>query len=289
MGDPRGVLVVAHRGDWCEGRDPAPANSIHAVLAALAAGADGAEVDARLTADESVVLHHDPAVGMPDLREGCRAALGTPVCDLARRELAHLSTLADLLDAMEGWASGALAAGRVRPVMLNIELKDLPGEPGEARNDILARDIAQMLVRRRFGNWPRDCTPVTAEGEPAPPTLQVVVSSFDAACLDRLRGHAPGLATALLLDERDDWRYQLDTHGEGLQAVNPAESLAEPELFRVAAARGLAVLPWTVDDPRSAARLASLGAAGLITNRPRAVAAALRHGPPEEAPRGPRP
>ena len=156
MGDPRGVLVVAHRGDWFEGQDAAPANSIQAVLAALAAGADGAEVDARLTADGSVVLHHDAAVGMPDLREGCRAALGTPLCDLARRELAHLSTLAGLLDAMEGWVSGALAAGRLRPVMLNIELKDLPGEPGATRNDILARDVAQMLVRRRVGNWPRD-------------------------------------------------------------------------------------------------------------------------------------
>jgi glycerophosphoryl diester phosphodiesterase len=288
VGDPCGVLVVAHRGDWFEGQDPAPANSIQAVLAALAAGADGAEVDARLTADGSVVLHHDAAVGMPDLREGCRAALGTPLCDLARPELAHLSTLADLLDAMEGWASGALAAGRLRPVMLNIELKDLPGEPGAAHNDILARDVAQTLVRRRFGNWPGDCARPAAEHEPPLPALQVVVSSFDAACLDRLRGHAPGLATALLIDEGDDWRYQLDTHGEGLQAVNPAESLAEPELFRAAAARGLAVVPWTVDDPSSAARLASLGAEGLITNMPRAVAAALRLGP-EDAPGGPRP
>jgi glycerophosphoryl diester phosphodiesterase len=60
-----------------------------------------------------------------------------------------------------------------------------------------------------------------------------------------------------------------------LAAVNPEDAMAVPELFSAASSRGLAVVPWTVDKPGRAVELAALGATGLITNRPRALLAAL--------------
>jgi glycerophosphoryl diester phosphodiesterase len=50
---------------------------------------------------------------------------------------------------------------------------------------------------------------------------------------------------------------------------------AGPELFSAASAAGLAVVPWTVDDTSRAVALAGMGAAAVITNRPRSVLAAL--------------
>jgi glycerophosphoryl diester phosphodiesterase len=101
------------------------------------------------------------------------------------------------------------------------------------------------------------------------------VSSFDPASLAQLREDAPGASAALLLDTAADWRREL-AGAEGLRGVHPAEADAGPELFVEAAARELAVVPWTVDEPRRAAELAALGAAGLITNKPRALLRAFR-------------
>ncbi|MGO9659553.1 MAG: glycerophosphodiester phosphodiesterase [Acidimicrobiales bacterium] len=249
-------LVIAHRGDWLEGDHPGPQNSVAAVLSALEAGADGAEVDARLSADGTVVLHHDAETGPADTEAGCAAPQGTPVCALADAALRHLGTLAELLSTLtEGNALPPAGARRAR-VVLNVELKDLPGEPGWDDRFVLAQRVAGLLHARHLSS------------------LDVVVSSFDPASLHHFRGHAPATATALLLEERDDWRYHLD-RAEGLSGINPEDAMAVPELFSAASSRGLAVVPWTVDSPDRALELAALGAAGLITNRPRALLAAL--------------
>jgi glycerophosphoryl diester phosphodiesterase len=257
-------LVVAHRGDWLEGDHPGAQNSVRAVLSALNAGADGAEVDARLSADGTVVLHHDAEIGPTDVGAGCDAPEGTPVFALGDTALGHLATLAELLARLAqllatpsdpGGQPGA--GGRHGPFLLNIELKDLPGEPGWDGRHVLAAHVAELLDAR------------LAAGP-----LDIIVSSFDPASLDEFRRHAPGAPTALLLEEGDDWHYHLD-RAEGLAAVNPEDTIAVPELFDAASSRGLAVVPWTIDEPGRAVELAALGATGLITNRPRALLAAL--------------
>ena len=103
-----------------------------AVLSALEAGADGAEVDARLSADGTVVLHHDAEIGPADVEAGCAAPEGTAVFALADAALRHLATLAELLSTSGGGLPPCRRpAPAARPsLLLNIELKDLPGEPG---------------------------------------------------------------------------------------------------------------------------------------------------------------
>jgi glycerophosphoryl diester phosphodiesterase len=283
IGDRVRVLVLAHRGDWLEGDDPKPQNSVDAVLAALEAEADGAEVDTRLSADGAVVLHHDAEIGPSDVKAGCAAPVGTPLCELTAAELGHLNTLAELLDALERRADHDGRDRRHLPVVLNIELKDLPGEPGWDAHGILARRVAQSLASRRVDSWlsapsPRpelSARPPRPEAQLARSSVQVIVSSFDPASLDQFRVHAPAATTALLLDQGDDWRAKI-ARARGLSAVNPAETMAQPEFFAEASCRGLAVVPWTVDAPGRAAELAELGAVALITNMPRAVRRALR-------------
>jgi glycerophosphoryl diester phosphodiesterase len=284
LGDRSDALVIAHRGDWLEGDHRGPQNSVTAVLEALLAGADGAEVDVRLSADGTAFLHHDPDIGPADLDAGCTLPLGTPLGQARDGDLVHLSTLDQVLDAFGNWLGGA----RSRSVLLNIELKDLRGEPGWDGGRALAGEVARVLAPRRLTSWPAGGAPAArAAGAAGSATTksglgptQVIVSCFDPAVLGHVRQVAPSLSTALLISGEDDWRSQLATYGGTVTCVNPDESLAGPELFAAANELGLAVLPWTVDDADRALYLASLGAAGLITNRPRALANALRGSSP---------
>jgi len=277
-------LVIAHRGDWLEGDPPGQQNSIVAVLSALGAGADGAEVDARLSADGTVVLHHDAEIGAADLELGCEAAAGTALCLLGDDDLRHLSTLAELLSALAPPSTPARGGDQRGPVVLNIELKELPGEPGWDGRHLLAQRVAELLDTSHIASSAL-CHPLRAGLGAAPPSgrmpspelpssLDVIVSSFDPGALEHFRRHSLGTTTALLLEQGDDWRHHLG-RAEGLSAVNPEDAMAVPELFAAAASRGLAVIPWTVDSAERTLELAGLGAAGLITNLPRALLRAL--------------
>lgn len=53
-----GMQLLGHRGQACEGG--APENTVDAAVAALNGGADGVEIDVRLTADGIPVCVHDP-------------------------------------------------------------------------------------------------------------------------------------------------------------------------------------------------------------------------------------
>lgn len=53
---PNSPVVIAHRGDTLSARE----NSVDAIRAARALGADGVEIDVRMTIDGHLVLAHDP-------------------------------------------------------------------------------------------------------------------------------------------------------------------------------------------------------------------------------------
>jgi glycerophosphoryl diester phosphodiesterase len=97
------VAVFAHRG-CTQGFTE---NTIDAFAEARRLGADGVELDVRLTADGALAVHHDaeiPGVGLIP-------ALG--VADLP----AHVPLLADVLAVCEG-------------MVVNVEIKNAPQDPG---------------------------------------------------------------------------------------------------------------------------------------------------------------
>ena len=104
-----------------------------------------------------------------------------------------------------------------------------------------------------------------------------MVSSFDYRLLLAFRLAAPEIPAGLLFDVADPrpaWAW-LATRLLRPAAVHPERRLVTPARARRWAARGLAFNAWTVDDPEEAARLATLGAAALITNVPARLVAAL--------------
>jgi glycerophosphoryl diester phosphodiesterase len=190
------------------------------------------ELDVRLSADGSLVVHHDAEY--PD-----GTAVGAVRAD---DRPAHVPLLAESLDACEGMG-------------VNIEIKNSPGDLGRGvdRDLAVADAVVDLVVRRRV----------------AGSTQPVLVTSFDELTLDRVRVAEPRIDTGLLtLDLHADPDALERSAGAGDVAVHPWDPFVDETLMRRCASLGLRVNTWTVDDPDRILRLAELGVHGIITNVP---------------------
>lgn len=228
------TAVWAHRGASAAARE----NTVEAFAAAVRMGADGVELDVRRTADGAIAVHHDALL-----------ADGRTVADVAA---ADLPPGVPLLDA---------AFEACGDLVVNVELKNLPGEPDHDPDERLAEQVAR---------W------VAAEGVQA----RVLVSSFNLAAVDRCLAVDASVPTAFLAvvapgrDFAGRLVHQARRHGH--RALHPHHSGVTPYLVEQCAAAGLACNTWTVDDPGRMLELAALGVDAIVTNVPDVAVATLR-------------
>jgi glycerophosphoryl diester phosphodiesterase len=215
------TLVVAHRGASRAEKE----NTLAAFRRAGEMGADGVELDVRRTADDRLVVHHDPL-----LRDG-RMIRDTRTVDLPP----DIPTLSDALDACAG-------------MFVNIEIKNDPTEPDFDPSDWVVTRVAAELVRRGSDTrW--------------------LISSFRLETVDRCRRVLPSVRTAWLVSDIDaDVIRACATAGH--VAVHPWVVQVTRESVRAAHAAGLAVTPWTCDDPVRIRELIGWGIDGICTNVP---------------------
>ncbi|WP_062203022.1 glycerophosphodiester phosphodiesterase family protein [Demequina salsinemoris] len=208
--------IWAHRG----ARLAAPENTLAAFAEAAAVGADGVELDVHLTADDRLVVRHDPELPMPD------GSL-VPLAALTRAEVA----LADVGDGVSGphrvphlWE--VLDLLEPTGLTVNVEIKVGCAAPYRG----IAQAVAETVRAARMSE-------------------RVIVSSFDHVGLLEMREHDDALALAPLYSEglARPWDYASML---GVGAVHPhIATLRRPgevESFRAA---GIAIRPWTVNDP----------------------------------------
>lgn len=105
--EPAAVQVIAHRGVPGE----RPENTLASFALALEQGADGMELDVHLTADDRIVVHHDPRLVGEGGRETGPAIRDTPLRALREASAVELPELSDVVE---------LVGGRAR---LYVELK----------------------------------------------------------------------------------------------------------------------------------------------------------------------
>lgn len=97
----------------------------------------------------------------------------------------------------------------------------------------------------------------------------VVVSSFDRNCLDAARGADPSLRVAWLLGwESGVGSSLVEAIRAGYEGIHPFYPSVDAGLVGEALAAGVAVRPWTVNDPADLRAMADYGVDAVITDRP---------------------
>ena len=247
--------VFAHRG----GSGLAPENTIAAFDSAVALGADGLELDVRLSRDGVVVVHHDASL---DRTTNARGGVETLTADELARVDAGYHFRRDAVHPYRGQGIGvptlADVLARFRDARVIVELKLNAAELAFAALDVVRR--ADAVDRVCFG-------------------------SFGRRVLRAARAAEPALATSAA---REDVRWALYRSWCGWPHRRPAyagfqvpewsgRTRVVSQRFVDAAHRaGLGVQVWTVDAEDAARRLLALGVDALITDRPDVIVPLLK-------------
>jgi glycerophosphoryl diester phosphodiesterase len=218
------IAVQAHRGspDAAAGIRE---NTLDAFRRARQLGASGVELDVRMTRDGALAVHHDPII------DGAG-----PVNELAADDLPeYVPLLAAALDACDG-------------LIVNIEIKNLPGEPGFDPGEHVTREVADLVVALRR-------------------TEEVVISSFWPGTLEAVHDAHPDIPTGLLLA---GWCDPADAviaaFSRDCTALHPFVTLVSPALVDQAHRAGLTVAVWTVNERTQLEVVVRAGADTVITD-----------------------
>jgi len=252
-------LIIGHRGASAH----APENTLVAFERALGDGADGLELDVRLSRDGVPFVIHDATLVRTALREGHVESLGSEELSaldagtwfnlrrpaFAREEFARESvpTLAEVFKRF----------GR-RARVLYVEMKcDEPGRGAGLAHSVVeltrAHGLAHSVVLKSFAHE------LVREGKRLAPEIRA------AALFDRQWARplvAPSTVIAKAAACRAD---EISLH----------RSLLRRTTVEAAKRQGFGVVVWTVDTPFWLRRARALGLSAVITNRPAEMRAAL--------------
>jgi glycerophosphoryl diester phosphodiesterase len=249
-------LVFAHRG----GAKMAPENTMVAFENGLSVGADGLELDVRLSRDGIPVVFHDPTLDRTTDRTG--PVIGLTADELARVDAGYRFAAGDR-HPFRGQGIGVPrledAMRRFPGARVIVEMKG--GEPE------LARAVADVLHR-------------TSAIE------RVCVGSFAQRSLDTLRREFPEIATSASPPEtrwtlHRSWvRWPLGSRRAFTAFQVPERAgrlrVVSPPFIRQVHREGRVLQVWVVDTEADARRLLAWGTDGLISDRPD-VAVAVRN------------
>lgn len=244
-------LIIAHRGASFD----APENTLPAFSRALEMGAEGVELDVRLSGDGVPVVFHDATlkrftgesirVDRMSLKELGRVRVGEwfnrkfpKLADGAFKEtgVPTLEEATGLLEDLKG------------PVFVELKCRD---EDARKTAEAVARVLSAARDKERF-----------------------IVKSFSLDAISFVKLADSGLLTAALFAPkvmsviRKETRLVNISRDVGADSLSLHFSLATRQLMKKANSLGLPVAVWTVNNPRWMKKTLDLGINALITNRP---------------------
>ncbi len=278
------IELQGHRG----ARGLAPENTWPAFEIALKQGMNVLELDTVLTAEGDLIIHHDTETNPKICRNDDGSAIESkPVRQLTVAQLKQLDcgalkhgdfpeqaprpgtrlmTLSEFIRAVKDYENRNKSAV---PVMFNVEAKFPKGAAPDADE---LRLFAQTLLKL-----------IKNAGVEKRTTLQ----SFRIEILPVIKELNPAMRTSALF-EPTKWqglRMYLGL-GSGIRReiidaavaaradiISPYTLYANADFIREAHARGLAVIPWTVNDPSEMEALLARGVDGIISDYPDRLAA----------------
>jgi glycerophosphoryl diester phosphodiesterase len=99
---------------------------------------------------------------------------------------------------------------------------------------------------------------------------QVIIQSFDFRTLQYLHQHYPAIKTAMLIEDFDKRSLEEQVKALGFVPTiySPAYQLVNEEVLKKCHAQKMKVIPWTVNDKETMAKLKAMGVDGLISDYP---------------------
>jgi glycerophosphoryl diester phosphodiesterase len=236
------AYVAAHRGDLA-----APENTIPALEAAIASGADFVEVDVQLTADGVPVLMHDWTVDRTTDGEGF-------VWQLDFKQIRALDA--------GSWHSPEYAGLQVPTLKQFLDL--LRGSDVWALVELKGTwNVEQLVTIQRL------LLQADAEG-------RVVLASFDIMTLRSLERVAPHAHRAIVAREiHGDPAVLAEASGASIIISHHRFLRSSPEVVWQAQRAGLSVFAYTLNDEHDWSRALRVGIDGIITDTPTELTAWL--------------
>jgi glycerophosphoryl diester phosphodiesterase len=244
-------LIIAHRGDSAH----APENTLAAIKAAVAGGAEGVEFDVRLSSDGvPVVIHDETLKRTASVDDGISSLTATRLASIdvgtwfnrkfpkkanAQFSSERVSTLSEILAALRDFD------GRIY-----VEMKSTPA-------DIIGLPKAVCEVLRAEKGRSR-----------------FIVKSFNLGSLPIVRSLLPDISIAALFDVsitellRRNSAIALLAREFCANEVSLHHALATPKLCRILNDVGLPITVWTVDKKNWIDKARKLGIGAIITNDP---------------------
>jgi len=261
------ILVHGHRG----ARAYAPMNTIPSFATAIRQKADGIELDVQLTADGHLVVIHDFTVdGTTDgsgavkdlvfgkLREFNAAAKFSPTAKPLAESVPESFGRVVIPTLDEVFAFVRDSAGP--DFMVNVEIKapycdaagvEIPSGPAG-----IEKAVADSIARYGMEN-------------------RVIISSFNPPSLKRFKALCPQIPIGFLVEENVPVDTTRLMSGTAYEAWHPRFSMVTPDNTERERRTGRVINVWTVNDEAETRRLASLGVAGIITDRPDLIRSCL--------------
>jgi glycerophosphoryl diester phosphodiesterase len=246
-------LIIAHRGASAV----APENTLAAFARALDDGADGVELDVRLSRDGVPVVIHDGTLRRTGLREEAVARMTAK--QLGKVDAGSWFNRTHPRRAREEYArEGVPALAQVfrlfqdRDARLYVEMKFSAGEGFVG----LTQAVAQLVTEHKLHS-------------------RTVVVSFGLASIAQIKKIDSAIRTGALFEPKSDLsaivrkRRMIEAAiDHGASEILLHRSIANRSAVRLATENALPLVVWTVDDPKWIDRARSLGIRALITNDP---------------------
>ncbi|UOQ54156.1 glycerophosphodiester phosphodiesterase [Hymenobacter cellulosivorans] len=251
-----------------------PENTLPAFARAVALGVDVLELDVVISADQQVVVSHEPWFSAPI----CRLPTGEPIepahelqhnlyqlsyaqirqydCGLTQHprfpKQQPLPVYKPLLREVIRQTEAQVAQLGRSAVRYSIEVKTEPGG-----DDIFHPGPAEFVA-----------LVLAVLGEEQGVLERTTLLSFDERILQWTRRLAPNLPLCLLVEDGRPLAEHLAVLGFVPPVFGPNYTLLTPELLREVQALGMRLVPWTVNDEASMRRLIQLDVHGITTDYP---------------------
>lgn len=266
---PIGFNIQGHRG--CRGL--MPENTIPAFLKAIDLGVDTLELDTVVSRDNKLVVSHDPffsaEISLDKNNQPIPAAKQSEYnlfkMDYAEIKLFDVGSLGNrrfpeqqkmrvvkpLLSEVFKATQNYIRQHHLKPVMYNIETKPTPQgdnvfNPPPA---VFAKLLYDEIIKHDMQRF-------------------VTIQSFDVRTLQEFRKFKIKMPLVLLVENRDGIERNIERLGFQPDIYSPNYLLVDEATVAYCHARGIKIIPWTVNEIAEMERLKKLNLDGLITDYP---------------------